>query len=79
MNQERLLIEMSGESQLELWKETYDIGDSYEINGEIYTSIEELNSLKHSHSSSIDFIVQRKSDGLYFRFNVWSGRKKLAL
>ncbi len=71
MNTERLLIKMSSELQLELWNGIYFEGSSYEINGEIYTHIDKINTSDHSDGPSWDYIIQRKSDGLYFKFNVW--------
>jgi hypothetical protein len=34
----KILIEMTSEQQLELWKNIYHEGKSYEIDGETYTS-----------------------------------------
>ena len=71
MKQERLLIEMSEEKQLELWDGVYYKGSSYEMDGETYTSVDIINTSEYSDGESWDYIVQRKSDGLYFKFNVW--------
>ena len=71
MKQERLLIEMSEEKQKELWNGVYFMGQSYEIDGETYTSVDKINTSEYSDGESWDYIVQRKSDGLYFKFNVW--------
>ena len=71
MNKERLLIEMSNEEQLELCDAVYYIGKSYELDGETYTSVDKINTSEYSDGESWDYIVQRKSDGLYFKFNVW--------
>lgn len=71
MKQERILIEMSEEKQLELWDAVYFIGRSYELDGETYTSVDKINTSEYSDGDSWDYIVQRKSDGLYFKFNVW--------
>lgn len=72
MEQERILIEMSEEKQLELWDAVYFIGRSYELDGETYTSVDKINTSDTSDGPSWDYIVQRKSDGLYFKFNVWN-------
>ena len=71
MEQERLLIEMSEEKQKELWNGVYFMGSSYEMDGETYTSVDKINTSEYSDGESWDYIVQRKSDGLYFKFNVW--------
>jgi hypothetical protein len=69
--QERILIPMTSEKQLELWNEIYFEGSSYTIDGETYTHIDKINTSDYSDGPSWDYIVQRKSDGLYFKFNVW--------
>lgn len=71
MKTERLLIPMSGEQQLELWDGLYHTGSSYMINDETYTHITRINTSEYSDGPSWDYIVQRKSDGLFFKFNVW--------
>lgn len=71
MKKERLLIEMSEEKQKELWNEVYFMGCSYEMDGETYTSVDKINTSQYSDGESWDYIVQRKSDGLYFKFHVW--------
>ena len=74
-DKKRILIKMSSEQQLDLWDNVYYLGKSYEIDGETYTSIDKINTSDESDGPSWDYIVQRKSDGLYFKFNVWeSGR-----
>jgi len=69
--QKRIIIPMSGEQQLELWNGIYHKGTSYEMNGETYTHIMQINTSDSSDGNSWDYIVQRKSDGLFFKFNVW--------
>ena len=73
--QDRILIEMSSEDQLELWDGVYFMGKSYTINGETYTSVDKINTSDYSDGPSWDYIVQRESDGLYFKFNVWEASK----
>ena len=68
---ERILIEMSSEKQLELWDGVYFMGKSYKIDGETYKSVDKINTSDFSDGPSWDYIVQRKSDGLFFKFNVW--------
>lgn len=62
---------MTSEQQLELWNNIYHEGKSYEIDSETYTHITKINTSEYSDGPSWDCIVQRKSDGLYFKFNVW--------
>lgn len=69
--QERILIEMPPEQQQELWNGVYCIGNSYKIDNETYTSVDKINTSEFSDGESWDYIVQRKSDGKYFKFNVW--------
>jgi hypothetical protein len=71
MKKERILIKMSSDQQLELWNGVYYIGTSYKINSETYTSVDKINTSDFSDGPSWDYIVERKSDGLYFKFNVW--------
>lgn len=70
-DKKRLLIEMSSEQQLELWDQVYFMGSSCEMDGETYTSVDKINTSNFSDGPSWDYIVQRKSDGLFFRFHVW--------
>ena len=75
-NKEREFIKMSSEEQLELWDEVYFIGSSYETeDGETYTSVDKINTSEYSDGPSWDYIVERKSDGLFFKFNVWETSK----
>jgi hypothetical protein len=69
--QERILIKMSPEQQHELWDGVYFLGASYKLDNETYTSVEKINTSEFSDGESWDYVVQRKSDGLYFKFNVW--------
>jgi hypothetical protein len=71
-DKEREFIEMSSEEQLELWDGVYHMGSSYETeDGETYTSIDKINTSEYSDGPSWDYIVERKSDGLFFKFSVW--------
>ena len=75
-NKEREFIKMSSEEQLELWDAVHFIGSSYETeDGETYTSIDKINTSEYSDGPSWDYIVERKSDGLFFKFNVWESGK----
>lgn len=72
MEKERILIELTEQEQLELWNAVYYMGKSHKINGETYTSVAKINTSDYSDGPSWDYIVQRKSDGLFFKFNVWN-------
>jgi hypothetical protein len=71
MGNKKMLIKMSSEKQLELWDGVYHMGNSYEMDGETYTSVDKISTSDSSDGDSWDYIVERKSDGLYFKFNVW--------
>jgi hypothetical protein len=71
INMNREKIKMSSEQQKDLWNGVYHIGNNYQIDGETYTSVMKINTSDKSDGPSWDYIVQRKSDGLFFKFNVW--------
>lgn len=71
MNAEKKTIKLSSEQQEELWNAVYYMGNSHVIDGELYTSVDKINTSEYSDGPSWDYIVQRKSDGLFFKFNVW--------
>jgi len=71
MKKKRILIKMTSEQQLELWDGVYFIGNSYEIEGETYISVDKINKSDYSDGPSWDYIVQRKSDDKFFKFNIW--------
>jgi hypothetical protein len=71
MNKEREVVESTQEDLLDLWDGVYNEGDSHELYGETYTYIKRINTSHLSDGPSWDYIVQRKSDGKYFKFNVW--------
>ena len=68
---ERENIDFDNETMHELWDGVYYKDSSVEIMGETYTHIDEINTSDYSDGESHDYIVQRKSDGKYFTFNVW--------
>jgi hypothetical protein len=71
MNKEREIVESTQKELLDLWNGLYYKGSSHELYGETYTHIEEIDTSRYSDGPSWDYIVQRKSDGKYFKFNVW--------
>ncbi len=68
---EREKIEMSSIDILELWDKLYHIGDSTEVNGETFKTIHIENTSEFSDGESWDYIVERQSDGKFFKFHVW--------
>ena len=71
MNKEREVVKSTQEDLLDLWNGVYNEGDSHELYGETYTHIQQINTSDKSDGPSWDYIVQRKSDGKYFKFHVW--------
>jgi hypothetical protein len=68
---ERETINFDNETMHELWNGVYYKGSSVKIMGEKYIHIDKINTSDYSDGESHDYIVQRKSDGKYFKFNVW--------
>lgn len=60
------------ENQLrDLWNGVYYKGRPYELKGEIYEQVDTVNTSDYSDGPSWDYIIQRKSDNKFFKFNVW--------
>ncbi len=70
-NMKREIVESTQEDLKDLWNGVYFEGNSHELYGETYTHIDKINTSHLSDGPSWDYIVQRKSDGKYFKFNVW--------
>lgn len=68
---EREIITLDLETIREFWNEVYHKNSSTELNGDIYTNVDKVNTSEFSDGESHDYIVQRKSDGKYFKFHVW--------
>jgi hypothetical protein len=64
-------INFDDETMNDLWNGVYSTNSSVEIKGDTYTQIAVINTSEKSDGESHDYIVQRKSDGKYFKFNVW--------
>jgi hypothetical protein len=67
----RELIVFDYDTIRDLWVGVRLKGSSVEINNETYVHVEEINTSYKSDGASWDYIVQRKSDKKYFKFNVW--------
>jgi hypothetical protein len=64
-------IDLDHDTLMDLWDNVNYKGDSHELNGEKYTHVDKINTSDKSDGDSWDYIVQRKSDGKHFKFNVW--------
>jgi len=64
-------IKLTYEVMFSLWDGVYHKDSSVKLNDDIYTHIDKINTSEKSDGESHDYIVQRKSDGKYFKFNVW--------
>ena len=64
-------INFDGETMHCLWDGVYYKNSSVNINGEIYAHIEKINTSEFSDGESYEFVVQRISDGKFFKFDVW--------
>lgn len=71
MNKEIEVVKSTQEDLLDLWDKIYWKDSSGELYGETYTHIDKIDTSKYSDGPSWDYILQRKSDGKYFKFNVW--------
>jgi hypothetical protein len=68
---EKEIINLDHDKLMELWDNVYYKGASHELNGETYTHITKITTSEYSDGDSWDYILQRKSDGKYFKFNIW--------
>jgi len=64
-------VEMDSEKLMELCDALYYEGTSHVIDNESYTHIDKVNTSDSSDGDSCDYIVQRKSDSKFFKFNIW--------
>ncbi len=68
---DRVTLDFDKETMFNLWDGVYYKDSSVEINGDTYTHVDKINTSEYSDGESHDYIVQRKSDARYFKFNVW--------
>lgn len=71
MNIEKETINFDEETMSDLWNGLYFKGSSIKIMDETYKHVDQINTSQFSDGESWDFIVQRESDGKYFKFHVW--------
>jgi len=64
-------INFNDETMHDLLSGVYHKGNSVVIMGETYTHVDIINTSEFSDGESHDYIVKRKSDKKYFKFNVW--------
>ena len=63
-------IEMSYDEIQSLWNQIYH-GSEGEVNGIVYEKLQVINTSEFSDGPSWEYYVRRKSDGKYFKFDVW--------
>ena len=65
------VINFDDETMHDLWNGVGYKDSSVEIMGQTYTRVDKINTSEYSDGESHDYIIQRKSDGKYFKFHVW--------
>lgn len=68
---EREKIQMTEEEISEFWNKIYFKGSQTKFNKQVYTHVENINTSEDCDGDCWDYIVQRKSDKKFFKFNVW--------
>jgi hypothetical protein len=68
---EKEIIQLEYDEMLEFWNEIYHPNTTTELRGETYKHIKKINTSDKSDGESHDYIVERLSDGKFFKFNVW--------
>ena len=69
---EREKIELTKEEIINLWSGVYYDRNTYDFKGETYQQVKRINTSDYSDGESWDYIIQRKSDLKFFKFNVWN-------
>ena len=69
MKKER--IDSTQEELLRFWDDLYHPDSRARLGDETYKHIKKINTSDQSDGPSWDYIVQRESDGKFFKFNVW--------
>jgi len=64
-------IDLTHNELYELWNGLYFQGSSHTLNKETYKHIKQINTSDQSDGPSWDYILERNSDGKFFKFNVW--------
>jgi len=55
----------------DLWNGVYYKDKVFEFEGDTYKQVDKINTSDYSDGDSHDYIVERGSDGKFFKFNVW--------
>jgi|GEM_PF-5061908 len=70
---EREIIKFSYEEIMDLWDGIYFENSTYILNNEKYKKIKNINTSEFSDGESYEYIIQRLSDGKFFKFSWWEG------
>jgi len=68
---EREKIILTHDELMDLWNGVYYIEREYNVKDETYSQVKKINTSDYSDGPSWDYILKRKSDGKFFKFNVW--------
>ena len=68
---EREIVKSTEKELLELWDNLYHEGNTAELYGETYKHIQKINMSEFSDGPSWDYILERESDGKFFKLHVW--------
>jgi hypothetical protein len=68
---ERELIKMTKDEISEFWNALYFEKSQTKYNKQTYTHVERINTSEYCDGECWDYIVQRKSDKKFFKFEVW--------
>jgi hypothetical protein len=71
-NKEREIIKFDYETISTLWNKIYFKGNVYEIDGDSFVQVDKINESEYCDGDCFKYIIQRKSDGKYFKFDVWN-------
>ena len=68
---EKEKIDLTLDELMELWNGVYHMGNTHELKGETYKQVKQINTSDMSDGPSWDYILERESDGKFFKFNIW--------
>lgn len=69
----REIITLEYDEILDFWDSIYFENSQGEINGVTFTRMDKINTSEFSDGESFEYIVQRQTDGKYFKFSWWEG------
>lgn len=76
MNTDKEKVELTHDELMDLWNGVYFKDSIYELNGISYKQVDIINTSEKSDGDSWDYIVERQSDGKFFKFNVWDAGER---